>query len=146
VFAYTPETLGNPATAMEASFAATRMAVVRNRVRARRGLPEKSAAPAAGWLGGLHTATLKKGAQRRKKGGKNKKKKKPSEPHAAVEALNADGDCAICLEPLADAEEIKVLQCRHAFCTDCVREWTHECYNASPPVAATCPNCRVEIL
>ncbi|GJN34478.1 hypothetical protein PR202_gb23141 [Eleusine coracana subsp. coracana] len=51
-----------------------------------------------------------------------------------------DEECAVCLAPYADGEEVRVLPaCRHAFHRDCVDRWLLT-------RAPTCPVCRAPVV
>ena len=61
------------------------------------------------------------------------------------------GDCAICLDELGESQEggvmVVQLDCRHTFCTVCIRFWltTQHGLTTATEAAATCPECRAEI-
>lgn len=46
------------------------------------------------------------------------------------------GDCAICLEPLKNKPEVRILDCLHKFCEPCIQGWERE------KEVPTCPTCR----
>lgn len=48
-------------------------------------------------------------------------------------------DCAICLDPLLDGEEVNALACRHTFHVACMRTWLLRKDNP------TCPTCRQDV-
>ena len=54
---------------------------------------------------------------------------------ASTEAKETRGDeCAICLEPVLQAERISHLKCAHLFHTACIQQWVEK--------VSTCPLCR----
>ena len=78
-------------------------------------------------------------ASKKKKKGKGKGKK-PAEVEASFESLKyQEKDCKICFDELQEGHAV-LLKCGHAFCGECVEEWTQTKYELKQPTA--CPSCR----
>lgn len=52
--------------------------------------------------------------------------------------LYAQTDCAICLEPFVEEEQIAILRCHHVFHTGCISEWV----NKKDEKSILCPVCK----
>lgn len=57
----------------------------------------------------------------------------------AEEGRCAPSECAICLEPLVDGEEVNALPCEHCYHHVCLVEWLERMDNP------TCPTCRQDV-
>ena len=58
-------------------------------------------------------------------------------PTIKVVEGEAEGDCAICLEPFAAGDELRMLPCKHSFHQPCLDNWLK--------INGTCPYCRGSI-
>lgn len=62
---------------------------------------------------------------------------------AASEVSPSDAPiCPICLDPFADGDEIRELQCRHCFHSNCVDIWLLGTLSDEATVTNICPTCR----
>jgi len=51
-----------------------------------------------------------------------------------------DEECALCMELFVEADEVRVLRCRHYFHTKCIDQWLVVTQKSKP---RSCPLCQV---
>ena len=66
----------------------------------------------------------------------------PTQPWSAVRepSISEDEECAMCMEPFAEDDEVRVLKCRHYFHTKCIDQWLVVSQKSK---SRSCPLCNI---